>query len=647
MTLLSSEYHDNIDSVASSKRQKLMYSLWLLIIVIVAAFAVISFFDGRRELSVALSGCTLIAVIFMSYLHFSGGDRLSMLIPNLFLCALCLILIFTGGKENTGPLFIYPIVTCMVLINGFRQGARLGLAIAVALIASLFLAEHIEFTARYDYWQSSRFVMSLLALMATALVGSYLQEKAQGKMHNLHQDVHELAYYDSLTGLANRSSFRSWLQRMLDRKRSEGGGLAVIYIDLDDFKQINDRCGHQVGDRLLVEFGRRLAECVRPTDGSMRVAREEDVARLAGDEFIVTLPDVDAPYQAEVVAKRILAMFEGGFEVDGLQLPVTASVGIAYLEDQFQSAETLLNWADAAMYRAKESGKNTYQFFSEAIARDIQERNCIEAGLQDALARDDFKLLYMPIYESQSLEVVGYEVLLRCESPIIPGVGPDRFIPVAEATGLIKPIDLWVLDHAMAALRELQAQGFEGLMCVNISAVELHNALFPDQVAALLHKYELNADRIELEVTETSLVLSDHASQATLEKLRALGVGLSLDDFGTGYTAFTQLMNYPVNCLKIDRSYVGALFSENQAHCKMVDVIQNLGALYNLRVIAEGVETEKQLVYLRQIGCDWLQGYYLSKPVEFSTFLALVTGPEKPPCAKIERLREAVVAPGV
>ncbi|MEP5765277.1 MAG: EAL domain-containing protein [Halieaceae bacterium] len=624
------EQHNELIDVENKQRRQLTIILWMIVLLVLITFDVVTYLDGRRSMSLALTGCTAVCIAYLLYEKFAARNSLGLLIPNLSLGLLAVILLVTGGKENTGPLFIYPLITAGVLINRFKVGAILGLGLAVLLIGILFSLDASETTARYNYYESTRFVMTLLILLATALIGSYLQEKAKKQMQSLHQDVHQLAYYDSLTGLANRSNFRSWLQRMLDRAREEGSALALIYIDLDDFKQVNDRCGHQVGDRLLAEFGRRLGECVRPNDGTTRLVADEDVARLAGDEFIVTLPDVEQPADAEAVAKRILTLFDGGFEVDGLQLPVTCSIGIAYVQGRVENAEKLLNYADAAMYKAKERGKNNYQFFSDTIARDIRERHCIEAGLQDALSRDDFNLLYMPIYDSEALSVVGCEVLLRCESPILPGIGPDRFIPVAEATGLIKPIDLWVLDNAMAGMRRLQDErGFDGVMCINISAVELHNTEFPQQVGRLLTQHGVSADRIELEVTETSLVASDQASQLTLERLRELGVGLALDDFGTGYTAFNQLMNYPVNCLKIDRSFVDALFSDNHAHCKMVDVVQHLGQLYGLRVIAEGVETDQQMSYLREIGCDWLQGYHLSRPLEYEDFASLLMSPSQ------------------
>lgn len=615
--------------VENNKRRLLIHSLWVTGTFILSVFSVINFVGANYALAQILMGAALAGIAHLVYAKLNSTRAPGLVIPNVTLLTLSFILVVTGGADNTGLMWIYPIAVIGMLINGYRGGLWFGGGLCLALFFLLFLFDESLLAGRYSLTESTRFFVTLASLLALSQVGSYHEEKAQRLMRYMHQRVQKLAYFDSLTGLANRSSFRSWLQRMLDRKRREGGGLALIYIDLDNFKQVNDRCGHQVGDRLLAEFGRCLSECVRPTDDSLRLVPEEDVARLAGDEFIVTLSDVERPADAEVVANRILAMFEGGFEVDGLQLPVTASIGIAYFKDEFESAESMLNCADAAMYRAKQRGKNSFEFFSETIARDVRERKRIEAGLQEALAADDFKLLYMPVYLSSSLEIIGYEVLLRCKSSNLSGVGPDQFIPVAEATGLIETIDFWVLDHAMAGLQQLQAQGFDGLMCVNISAMELRNANFPDQVTSLLSKYQLCADKIELEVTETSLVISDQTSQATMQRLRELGLGLSLDDFGTGYTAFNQLMSYPVDCLKIDRSFVGALFTDNRAHCKMVDVIQHVAGLYNLRVIAEGVETRQQMEYLRQIGCDWLQGYYLSRPIEFDDFRVLLKAPRQ------------------
>ncbi len=624
---LPNDSQAELTEVTLRKRRVLVMSLWLVGITFLTIFGLTNLRDGNITLCIILLSCAAVGLAYLGYMQTRPQESVGLTVPNLTLVMLSMVLLITGGSENTGLLWVYPITTIGVLINGYRGGIVFGASVLVLLGGALFLLPDSLMAERYTLTESTRFIFTLTALLAISLVGSYHTESAQHKMQSLHHNVKRLAYFDSLTGLANRSSFRMWLQRMLDRTERDGGGFALIYIDLDDFKLVNDRCGHQVGDRLLAEFGKRLGECVRPTDESLRMVTDEDVARLAGDEFIVTLPGVVVPEQAETVARRILAMFDGGFEVDGLKLPVTASVGIALVKDRVPSAETVLNNADTAMYRAKQRGKNRYEFFSDEIAQSIRERNRIEAGLRDALAREDFRLVYMPIYDSQSLGIVGCEALLRCDSPILPDVGPDQFIPVAESTGLIKAIDLWVVDNALATLTRLQDEhGYEGLMCINISSVEVHNTEFPEHIARLLEKHSVAPEKIELELTETSLAVTDTTSLENLKRLKDLGVSLSLDDFGTGYTAFNQLMSYPVNSLKIDRSFVSALSTNSRVHCKTVDVIQNLGRLYNLRVIAEGVESDYQAAYLRLIGCDWLQGYHLSKPLPYDELVELLGG---------------------
>jgi EAL domain-containing protein (putative c-di-GMP-specific phosphodiesterase class I) len=268
------------------------------------------------------------------------------------------------------------------------------------------------------------------------------------------------------------------------------------------------------------------------------------------------------------------------------------------------------------MYEAKRNGRNRFEFYSEEIAKKLRERHHISENLKLALQQNLFSLVYMPLYDCETLEVVGIEVLLRYEKLILEGIGPDLFIPVAEKTNLIKEIDLWVIENSIIDLIELQSKdNFKGKLCINISGVELQNELFPTQVRALFEKYHVVPSTIEFEITETAFVLNSEKSIVILEELRNLGVSLALDDFGTGYTAFSQLIHYPADCLKIDRSFVDALFSNSAPLNKMVPIIKSLAELYELRVVAEGVETKEQLEYLQSIGCDWVQGYFLSRPL--------------------------------
>ncbi|MDJ0879298.1 MAG: EAL domain-containing protein [Halieaceae bacterium] len=617
--------HAELIDVEINKQRQVIYTLWFIFMSILFGFSVLALVEGRSNWGMVLLASTVVCAVYLLHERHFNKDVPGLTIPNLTLLLLVAVLTITGAVEKTGPLFIYAIVIMGVLTNNFRGAALFGASTIGLLLLLLFVFDDMLLQVEYSQAMKTRLIYSMTVLLWVALIGSYYQDEAQEVTHRLHQRVHRLAYFDSLTGLTNRSSFRRWLQRSLERAQRDGSGLALIYIDLDNFKQVNDRFGHSMGDRVLATFGERLSDCLRPTDNSLHMVSTEDIARLAGDEFIVILQDVSEPRVAELVARRILAMFENGFLVDDLNTSVTCSIGIAFVEAGQESAETLLNNADAAMYKSKQKGKNRYEFFSEKIAAVMQERHRIEAGLQDALASNGFNLVFMPIYEANTLRIVGFETLLRCETPELQGIGPDRFIPVAETTGQIKRIDLWVLENSMAALRTLCAeQGFEGIMCVNISALELQNGEFPAQVDYVLRKYGIRPAQVELELTETSEALYDQASLSTLEELKSLGVGLSLDDFGTGYTAFNQLVKFPVDCLKIDRSFVNSLFQQDNAKGQMVEIIKNLAGLYNLRVVAEGVETRQQLAYLQQIGCNWLQGYLLSQPLSYQDFSDLL-----------------------
>lgn len=443
---------------------------------------------------------------------------------------------------------------------------------------------------------------------------------------NLLEDVHHLASFDHLTGLANRRSFQLILARQLHNCSRSSEQVALLFIDLDNFKRVNDQYGHAIGDRVLQAFSEQLRESVRPEDVAASLAANS-LARLAGDEFALLLNGSPGADGASVVASRVLAMFERGFEVDGVRHNIQASIGIAISPHDGSHAQTLLRNADAAMYEAKANGKNRYQFFNREIAAVLERRQKIEKVLDDTLADRSFHLVYMPVFESTNLQVVGVEVLLRSPALSEMGIGPDEFIPVAESTGRIKEIDLRVIEESLSSFRELQQKfGYRGYFAINISAVELHNDDFPGQVAQLIARYGVDPGLIELEITETSLVNDDADSIRILGELKALGVRLSLDDFGTGYTAFNQLANYPVDTLKIDRSFVNDLAGGEVHKHRMVDIILSLADLYQLRVVAEGVETPEQLKYLRERGCQQLQGYFLSTPLSWSDMQDLAAG---------------------
>ena len=613
-------------AVRYRRRYRLCQVLTILGVIFLFALGSFSLVDGAEVLGSILIVNALVGLLNIYLLKRTGNVERAASILSGILFFLSMSLIITGGKNNTGILWVYPIVAINLLINRFWPAVFWFVIFSVASILLLFTPASILLMTNYSFVEAIRFILTMLALNAICLAALRSEEQAYQTIMQLHDDdIRKMAYYDTLTGLPNRWSFKTNLERLLSRAEKDKQRVGLLYIDLDNIKQVNDQYGHEAGDRLLLEFSERLWEEIRPTDQLLK-PQTESLARLAGDEFVVLLPNIKTPLDASVVATRILNIFDGGFEVDDVTHMIYASIGIAVYPDDACDPSTLLHHADAAMYDAKHNGRNCFKFFTQNIADALRQRQRIENGLRQALNEAHFSLVYMPIFDCKDNSIVAVEVLLRCQSPELEGVGPDDFIPVAEATGLIKEIDLWVIENAFQALVILQKEhDFKGQICINISGVELHNEVFPAQVKHLLEQYNIAPECVELEVTETAFVADDVSGLETLKALDELGVSLALDDFGTGYTAFSQLIHYPADCLKIDRSFVNDLFSEREARNKMVMIIQNLAKLYDLRVIAEGVETEAQMAYLRENGCDWAQGYYLSRPLPWDNLVKLLS----------------------
>ncbi|MCB1740369.1 MAG: bifunctional diguanylate cyclase/phosphodiesterase, partial [Gammaproteobacteria bacterium] len=390
-------------------------------------------------------------------------------------------------------------------------------------------------------------------------------------------------------------------------------------------KRINDTYGHATGDALLAQFCQRVMGCLREEDKVYIRNRCVNFARLAGDEFALAILDVADQSSAEHIARRIFERLSSPFSLPGTEVRVHASIGILYIEAIEQPADALLIQADKAMYYAKQRGKNQYQFFDARLAEAISERKRIEMGLTRAVNENAFDLVFMPIVDTQTLRIVGAEALLRCSDEQLAGVAPESYILVAEQQGLIREIDLLVLEKAFSRIAAIESDPrYDHLtFAINISAIELHNQGFPARLSKLLVEHDIPPRRIELEITETALIAQDEASLAVLHELRAIGVGLSLDDFGTGYIAFNQLMNYPVGQLKIDRSFINALSECGPSDRSLVDIVIALAHHFDIDVVAEGVETIEQLEYLKARRCRYAQGFLFSRPLPWSQFIAL------------------------
>ncbi|KXB29863.1 diguanylate cyclase [Dechloromonas denitrificans] len=435
-----------------------------------------------------------------------------------------------------------------------------------------------------------------------ASVGTVLDVSAQKAAE---QRIRELADFDVLTGLPNRRLLRDRFAQLLAGAERDGSAIALIFLDLDHFKRVNDSLGHSVGDDLLCEVARRVDTVIR---------RVDTVARLGGDEFIFALPATHTAAATEV-ARRLLEVFGKPFAVAGHELTVTGSLGISVFPQDGEDLETLLKNADAAMYKAKELGRNTFQFYNSAMNTATLERLLMESNLRRALIQEEFTLFYQPLVSLQSGLVIGVEALIRWQHPDLGMIMPDRFIHVAEETGLINQIGDWVLCEACRQAQRWVKAGLPPLiMAVNVAPVQFRQAGFVEVVAGALAASGLEASRLELEVTERTVMHDADINLGTLSALHRMGVELSLDDFGTGYSSLAYLKRFPVGKLKIDRSFINDLETDADDQA-IASTIVSMGRNLRLTVLAEGVETIEQLALLRKMGCDMAQGYHFSRPL--------------------------------
>jgi diguanylate cyclase (GGDEF)-like protein/PAS domain S-box-containing protein len=431
------------------------------------------------------------------------------------------------------------------------------------------------------------------------------------------EQLAHLAEHDFLTGLPNRMLLNDRVAQAITLAPRHMKKVAVLFLDLDGFKHINDSLGHPIGDKLLQAIGKRLVECVRGSD---------TVSRQGGDEFVVLLSEVEHAEDAAISAVRLLQGVAGSYSIDMHDLHISASIGVSIYPDDGLDAETLIKNADTAMYQAKENGRQSYQFFKPSMNVRAVERQSIEESLRRAMERQEFTLHYQPKIDLRTGEITGAEALLRWTHPVRGPVSPAQFIPVAEDCGLILPIGKWVLREACKQARAWQNAGLAlGTIAVNISAMEFRDDKFLEEVFAIINDSGLDPKFLELELTESVLMKRAEATESILKTLRARGVKVAVDDFGTGYSSLSYLRRLPIDALKIDQSFVRQITTDPD-ETTIVTAVIGMGRSLKLRVVAEGVETQQQLAFLQQHECDEAQGYYFSRPVvpqEFAKLLEL------------------------
>jgi diguanylate cyclase (GGDEF)-like protein/PAS domain S-box-containing protein len=445
--------------------------------------------------------------------------------------------------------------------------------------------------------------------------GAVLVFRDVGDARRIATEMARLASHDCLTGLPNRAHLHDCLRKALALTRRSGTRLALMYLDIDNFKNINDMLGHQVGDQLLVDIAARLQAVVRSSD---------TISRQGGDEFIILLPEVSDRLAPAEVAQKLLQTIGAISHVGSHEVRISASIGIAVCPDDGIDADTLTRNADSAMYHAKASGRNNFQFFTTEMTEVVAERLRLETSLRRAVERNEFVLHYQPKIALCDGRIIGAEVLIRWRHPTEGLIAPGRFISAAEQSGLINPIGSWVLREACAQNQAWQRAGMEPIpMAVNLSATQLHHEGFLEEVTAVLNEMDMAPHLLEFEVTESVSIHGEEKAVTWLETLKEMGVRLSIDDFGTGYSSLSYLKRLPIDTIKIDQSFIRDITTDPDDAAIITAIIRMAHSL-RLNVVAEGVETADQLAFLRRQNCNQVQGYYFSKPVPAEEFEQLL-----------------------
>ncbi len=458
--------------------------------------------------------------------------------------------------------------------------------------------------------------LQILTLFASNISTALEHAKLFSDRVQAEETIRHQAYHDLLTDLPNRALFNDRLTLALAHAGRSGQRAAVMFLDLDHFKLVNDMMGHAVGDRLLKATAERITGCLRKSD---------TVARLGGDEFMLLLPELHKGEDAATIAKKILEALKPPFNFDGHEFYITSSIGISLCPDDGEDAQTLIKSADIAMYRVKEYGRNNYQFFGPAMRAAASERLVLESGLRRALERQELVVHYQPLVNLQTGKIIGAEALVRWRHPELGLISPARFIPLAEETGLILPIGEWVLRTACAQNKAWQAaSGVRSLrMTANLSNLQFKQKNLTGTIARIVTETGLNPRDLELELTESGMMQNVETTVAMLRELKAMGVRISIDDFGTGYSSLNNLKRFPVDTLKIDPSFVRNV-TNDPGNAAIATAIVAMAHGLRLEVIAEGVETVEELEFLRSLQCDGMQGFLFSRPVEAEAFTQLL-----------------------
>ncbi|MGT2433069.1 putative bifunctional diguanylate cyclase/phosphodiesterase [Cupriavidus basilensis] len=607
------------------------------LLIAIASSALALWLVGRETLPWRrLAGGALLIGAGIAGMHYTGMAALQMspgirYIPSLFILSIVVAVLASG----TALWIAFNLRRESIWVRPLRAGAAVIMGVAIVgmhytgMAAAEFPLGSICGAARDGMdtgWLAVVIIVVTLAVLAIALITSVLDVRMEARTAMLalslaeaNQELTYLALHDNLTKLPNRVLLEDRLDRAIQEAAQKNTRFALMFMDLDGFKAVNDAYGHPVGDQLLVEVARRIVATVRAQD---------TIARLGGDEFVL-LASVGEPEDAATLAEKVLTAIREPFQVTGRELRVSTSIGIAMYPGDGTLQHDLLTNADAAMYHAKALGRNTICFFEASMNANVHEQLQLVQDLRLALERGELILQYQPKLTAPSGPVVGVEALVRWVHPTRGLIAPDQFIPQAEKTGLIVPMGNWILDEACRQMREWRDAGHpHWTVAVNLSALQFRHASLIKTVRDTLTRHALEPGCLTLEVTESTAMRDADASLQILKQLHDMGVRISIDDFGTGYSSLLYLKRLPASELKIDRGFIRDLARDTE-DAAIVSAIVALGRTLNLNIVAEGVETAKQQDFLTRLGCDSLQGFLLGRPMSAEMLIASLSGDDK------------------
>lgn len=520
----------------------------------------------------------------------------------------CIIFIYTDRNSNFSALlvFTYPLITFFLL------GPNKGLIINGLMIIFLFLVMLNINLPNNETWYplvfSSRYLTAYLMVIATAYAIELIYT-------NTWKKLEEFALTDKLTNLPNRTYIYQYLNQLIKINERSSNQFSVFFLDLDRFKEINDTLGHKTGDSILITIAERLKNNIRSNDL---------VARLGGDEFVIIMLDVKDEISPIVLANKLRSVIKESIAIGDTKHYLSLSIGIANYPKDGTLTDDLLKKADFAMYQAKNAGKDCSKFFSQKQDRKLHRKLQIERYLRKGLANNEFRIAMQPKVNTFTGELSGVEALLRWNNPELGKVGPDVFIPIAEESGIIHSLGLWAFHESIRIYKELNiVSSYSFLLSVNLSPIQLQDRNFVSKILEIVEETEIDTDIIEFEITEGLLLKNNSDIYNALNRLTSVGFHLAIDDFGTGYSSLSYLKRFKVNTLKIDKCFIQNMLDDSD-YFEIVKVIISMAKIFGLTTVAEGVEGIDELVSLKNLGCDQIQGYYFSKPLEYSEIIDYV-----------------------